>query len=176
VQPRGPSPQVVAGGTWAAKYSDEDSLTVGAEYYFQDSGYEDPHVYPFLFFGAPAIGPPNGIVQQDPGAFTSFHLGRHYVGAFVLLPSPGSWNDTTFTLSALGNVSDRSAVLRLDHSVLVLTYLRVETFVQGHLGARGSELRFAFDVAPADFNIPLPGRIAVPPSVLDLGIALRVSL
>lgn len=182
VQPRGPSPQVVAGGTWAAKYSDDDSVTVGAEYFFQESGYEDAHVYPFLFFGAPAIAlTPSLVAQQDPGAFTSFHLGRHYAGAFVLLPGPGSWNDTTFTLSALGNVSDKSAVLRLDHSVLVLTYLRVETFVQGHLGARGSEFRFAFDAAPSDFLSPavasqVPGRIVLQPPVVDVGIAFRVSL
>ena len=183
-QPSGPSPRVVAGATWSANYSDEDAVTIGAEYFFQESGYEDPHVYPFLAFGAPALtfvpDPPNpprlAVARQDPGAFTSFQLGRHYAGAFVLLPSPGSWNDTTFTLSALGNVSDKSAVIRLDHSVLVLTYLRVETFVQGHLGGRGSEFRFGFDV-PSDIAASVGAQpFAVEPAVLDVGVALRVSL
>jgi hypothetical protein len=176
-QPTGPSPQVVAGGTWGYKYSDEDSVTVGAEYFFQDSGYTDPHVYPFLLFGAPALGP-TGFVRQDPGAFTSFHLGRHYAGAFVDLPSPGSWNDTTLTLSALANLSDKSGVIRLDHSVLVLTYLRVETFVQGHVGAKGGEFRlgFTYDLPPT-VAAPLGvSSIAAKAPIVDVGVALRVSL
>jgi hypothetical protein len=183
-QPRGPSPQIVAGGTWAYKYSDEDSVTVGAEYFFQDSGYTDPHVYPFLFFGAPALvanptSPPTfAIVRQDPSAFTSFHLGRHYAGAFVDLPSPGSWNDTTFTLSALGNLSDKSGVIRLDHSVLVLTYLRVETFVQGHVGSKGGEFRlgFTYDLPPPVASALGFSSIGVKPPIVDVGVALRVSL
>ena len=145
---------------------------MGGEYFFQDAGYDDPHVYPFLFFGAP--GP--ALVRQDPGAFTPFHLGRHYAGVFVSLPSPGSWNDTTFTLSAIANLSDRSAVIRLDHSVLALTYLRVETFVQGHVGARGGELRLGFDVPPEITGVLGLQPFAVPPPVIDAGIALRVSL
>jgi hypothetical protein len=178
-QASGPSPQVVAGATWAYKYSDEDSVTLGAEYFFQDSGYTDPHVYPFLFFGAPApAAGGTGFVRQDPGAFTSFHLGRHYAGAFVDLPAPGSWNNTTFTLSALGNLSDRSGVIRLDHSVLVLTYLRVETFVQGHVGAKGGEFRlgFTYDLPPAVATRVGFSSIVVQSPAVDLGIALRVSL
>ncbi|HEY6001262.1 MAG TPA: hypothetical protein VIV57_00225 [Anaeromyxobacter sp.] len=181
-QPDRLSPQVVVGGTWVAKYSDEDAVTVGAEYFFQDAGYEDPHVYPFLFFGAPLLqvspGPPPtaSLVRQDPAAFTSFHLGRHYAGAFVLLPSPGSWNDTSFTLSVLANLSDKSAVIRLDHSVLVLTYLRVETFVQGHVGAHGGEFRFAFDVPPEIASALGAQPFGVKAPVVDVGLALRVSL
>lgn len=185
VPPSGLSPQVVAGGTWVYKYSDEDSITFGAEYFFQDSGYTDPHVYPFLFFGAPVLVPtgnsltPFAVARQDPGAFTSFHLGRHYAGAFVDLPFPGSWNNTTFTLSALGNLNDKSGVIRLDHSVLVLTYLRVETFVQGHVGPKGGEFRLAFAVAPQELGIPASAGLpsfAVPAPVVDFGVALRVSL
>jgi hypothetical protein len=117
-------------------------------------------------------------VQQEPSAFTPFHLGRHYAGAFVDLPRPGSWNDTTFTLSALANLTDKSGVVRLDHSVLVLTYLRVETFVQGHVGARGGEFRMAFSYDLSSFPLPagFPRAIAVDAPVVDVGVALRVSL
>lgn len=175
-RPSGPSPRVVAGGSWSAQYSDEDAVTVGAEYFFQEAGYEDPRVYPFLFFGAPGFGGAAGVERRDPGAFTSFHLGRHYAGAFVLLQAPGSWNDTTFTLSALGNLSDSSGVIRLDHSVLVLTYLRVETFVQGHVGSRGTEFRFAFDVPPEVATAFGASPFGTEPPLVDVGIALRVSL
>jgi hypothetical protein len=175
--PRGFTPQVVLGGGWTHNYSDEDAFTLGAEYFFDDSGYDDPHIYPVLL-AVPVAGQLLGdpaLASQQP--FTPFYLGRHYAGVFAVLPKPGPWNDTTFTLSVLGNLSDRSFVARLDHSVLALTYLRVETFVAGHLGAKGGELRLGFDVPPQ----PLGGgvltpRFALPAPVLEAGVALRVGL
>ncbi len=172
VRHEGLTPQVVAGATWSTKYSDEDVLTVGAEYFYDDTGYGDADVYPYLL-AVPSVFP------GEPSAFSPFYLGRHQAALFATLPSPGGWNDTTFTLSALGNLSDRSFVVRLDHSVLALTYLRVETFVAGHFGERGGVYRFALDPAllgtlPADARESL-GPIDRPP-VLDLGVAIRVSL
>jgi hypothetical protein len=169
VRHAGLTPQVVLGGTWSAMYSDEDLITVGAEYFYDRTGYDDATIYPyllavpFLFSGAPS-------------PFSPFYLGRHQAAVFASLPRPGSWNDTTLTASLLGNLSDGSFVVRLDHSVLLLTYLRLETYVAGHLGTRGGVHRFALDVDPAEVDVPFAGRIVSPPPVLDLGIALRVSL
>ncbi|HVI95709.1 MAG TPA: hypothetical protein VM753_16975 [Anaeromyxobacter sp.] len=175
-QPQGFTPFVVAGGTWTIKYSDEDSLTLGAEYAWNEVGYTDPAIYPFLVAGAPTLtgNPLNPVVQQDTHAYRPFYLGRQYAAAFVALPKPGRWNNTDFTLSVLGNLSDRSFVARLDHSVLVLTYLRLETFVAASFGHKGGEFRLGFDI-PAD-QIPAPTSISVPVPVLQLGIAARVSL
>ena len=156
-------------------YSDEDVVTVGAEYAYQEDGYRDREVYPFLLFGAPALVPAAvPVSRQDPAAFSSFYLARHYAGAFVLLPGPGAWNDTTFTLSVLGNLSDRSFVARLDHSVLALTYLRVETFVAAHVGRRGGELRLGIDLPPE--VAALGGPASLPAPAVDVGLALRVTL
>lgn len=181
VQPSGLAPQLDLGVSWSVKYSDEDAVTFGAEYFFQDFAYTDPHDYPFLLAGAPELvgTPPTSLAQRDPSAFTSFYLGRHYAGAFASLPNPGSWNNTTFRLSVLGNLSDTSFIARLDHSVLVLTYLRVETYVAGHFGASGGEFRLGVDVNPQSLGIP--PSVAFPTvhigaPVIDLGVALRVSL
>jgi hypothetical protein len=168
----GLTPQLVAGATWSTKYSDEDVLTVGAEYFYDDTGYEDADAYPFLL-AVPSLFP------DEPSPFSPFYLGRHQAALFATLPAPGRWNDTTFTASVLGNLSDRSLVVRLDHSVLALTYLRVETFVAGHLGARGGVYRFALDpsllgAVPAEAREAL-GPIDRPP-IVDVGVALRVSL
>ena len=92
------------------------------------------------------------------------------------LPSPGSWNDTTFTLSVLGNLSDRSFLARLDHSVLALTYLRVETFAAVHLGHRGGEFRLDLAVPELGSFFTVPGGLVTQRPLIDLGIALRVSL
>jgi hypothetical protein len=174
------TPQVTLGGTWSWKYSDEDSLTLGAEYFFNDAGYSDPHVYAGLL--AAQIFPQ--LVGVQGGAyFNPFYLGRHYAGVFLNVPKPGRWNDADFTVSVLGNLSDRSSIARFDASVLVNTYLRVETYVAAHAGPEGGEFRLAF--SPQQVALPpqngqtVPSTIAIPglgAPILDLGVALRVSL
>jgi hypothetical protein len=173
----GPTAQIAVGGNYGVKYSDEDSVTFGAEYFYDQSGYDSPRIYPVLL-GVAALGgradvPGNPAVGQ-PSPFTAFYLGRHYAGAFASLPKPGSWNDTTFTLSVLGNLSDKSFVARLDHSVLALTYLRVETFAAGHFGAREGEFRLGFALPADAVALGFPAR--TDPFVLETGVALRVSL
>jgi hypothetical protein len=187
----GPTAQIVVGGNYAVKSSDEDAVTFGAEYFYDQSGYESPRIYPVLLgvagLGAApaeieiAPGPPPVRITNpfsgQPSPFTPFYLGRHYGAAFVSLPAPGRWNDTTFTLSVLGNLSDKSFVARLDHSVLALTYLRIETFVAGHFGTSEGEFRLGFDLAP---QVVVTGQppvsFSTEPTVFEAGVALRVSL
>jgi hypothetical protein len=177
--PSGPVPQVVLGGSWSHNYTDEDVVNVGAEYFYDQAGYDDPHVYPFLLAGAPDPASTPPFAPRDLGAYRPFYLGRHYAGVFVSVPRPGRWNDTTFTLSVLGNLSDKSFVARLDHSVLVLTYLRLETYVAGHLGTRGGEFRLGFELPDelvVEAGLPSGTKIGVQAPVLDVGVALKVSL
>jgi hypothetical protein len=161
------TPAVMAGFEWARKYSDEDLIRVGAEYYFDDAGYDDAHVYPVLIASPYVSG-------DTRAAFTPFYLGRHYAGVFLNVPKPGSWNDTNFTLTLVANVTDGSGVIRLDHSVLINTYLTVETYVAGHVGKQGGEFRFGGTIPPQ----PLLGtpEFTIPTPVLDLGLALRMTL
>ncbi|HET7754594.1 MAG TPA: hypothetical protein VFK85_11855 [Anaeromyxobacteraceae bacterium] len=160
--PSGLDAAATAGASWSWKYSDEDVLTLGGEYAWERNGYDDRALYPWLLF---------------QGDFTPFRLGRHYAGVFATMPAPGSWNDTTFTLSTLGNLSDSSFVSRLDWSVLVLTYLRVEAFGAVHYGASGGEFRFAVDVPPlAIGNGQFTPAVRIGAPTVDFGAALRVSL
>ncbi len=154
-QPSGAWVQAVGSADWSTKYSDEDTLTIGVEYFYNQAGYDDIALYPYL------IG---------WNAFRPFYLGRHYAALFLLLPKPGSWNDTTITLTGIANLSDRSGVVRLDWSTTFLTWLRVELFAQGHLGRRGGEFRLASDPIP----VILPR--GYPPSTVDVGVALRLAL
>ena len=168
----------VANAEWRHKYSDEDAFTLGVEYFWNQDGYADPHLY---------------LPVLAAGLATPFYLGRHYAGAWLVLPRPGGWNLHTFTLSGLGNLSDGSFVARLDWSVTLLTYLTFEAFLAGHLGARGGEFRFGLDGAPLTATVPpaLYGvcaglgtraggscTIALPVAtpLVDAGVALRVSL
>jgi hypothetical protein len=174
------TPQLVVGGTWALKYSDEDALTIGAEYFYNDLGYDDSAVYPFLLFGAPAFdlaSVPPTATPQDPSAYQPFYLGKHYAGVNLTLPQPGRWNDTTLIFSVLGNLSDRSYVARFDASVRVLTYMTVETFVAGHFGSAGGEFRLVLppDIAAAA-GAASGGSFAAGAPVVDVGVGLRLSL
>ncbi len=149
--------QAVGSAEWSTKYSDEDTLTIGAEYFYNQAGYDDPAAYPYLF---------------GWNAYVPLYLGRHYLALSLLLPKPGSWNDTTITLTGIANLSDRSGVARLDWSTTFLTWLRFEFYLQGHLGHLGGELRFG---GPVSFFETMPPVSVAAPAV-DAGVALRVAL
>ncbi len=157
-------PAATLGVNWSLKYSDEDSLTLGVETFYNGAGYSDSKVYPVLL-AQEAI--------DSVSYFMPFYLGKYYAGAYLSLPKPGSWNDTTFTLSGIENISDRSYVARLDSNVLLLTYLTLEAYVAGRLGQMGGEFRFGTQMTLAS---PANVSFKVPAPVLDFGLALRVSL
>jgi len=180
------TPAVVVGVDWSAKYSDEDAVLVSLEYFYDDAGYDSARFYPVLLAStllptdasgrlrAPCA-PLEPACAEDPRSpFTPFYLGRQYAGLSILLAQPGAWNDTTFVLSALANLSDGSGIVRLDHSVVLNTYLTLETYVAGHLGHQGGEFRFRLEVPP-QAGVTTTAVSSAPP-VLDLGIALRVKL
>jgi hypothetical protein len=154
--------QVVGGLTYERKYNDNDTFTVGAEYFYNPLGYDSPEAYPGLVL-------PRATPLQNPATF--FYLGRQYASVFILLPAPYSWNYTTFTLSTLGNLSDQSFTTRLDYSLTLLTHLRFEAYVGVRYGRREGEFRFGVD----DFKV---GNqvFSIAPGLLDLGLALRVNL
>jgi hypothetical protein len=149
----GIKPQVTGGLSYSRQYADKDVLILGAEYFNNGLGYDDSAVYPGLI-------PPRGLAEPAP----FFYLGRHYAAVFVGLPAPYSWDLHTFTLSTLGNLSDRSFISRLDYSLTLLTHLSFEAFVAVHFGRSTGEFRFA---------IPEIGWAA---AFLDLGVALRVKI
>jgi hypothetical protein len=160
-EPRDRWIQAVGGVEWSHKYSDEDLFTVGLEYYYNSNGYTDTAVYPVLLAA---------------NAFTPFYLGRHYLGAYLSLPRPGSWDLHTITLSTLWNLSDESGVARLDWTVTLLTYLQLELYAQGHLGALGGEFRLQVDVPPQTIGDRTTPAIFIGAPVVDAGVALRINL
>ena len=166
--------QVATGLTWARKYNDNDVFTLGAEYFYNSVGYTNPSIYPGLF------------VENQ---LNFFYTGRHYAAVFASLPAPYSWNYTTFTLSTIGNLSDRSFVTRLDYSVTLLTHLTLEAFGAVHYGTSTGEFRLGIDTpaiySPTCVINPVTGMMELnqispaqhrDPAVMDLGIALRLAI
>lgn len=137
-------PQVATGAAISVKYSDEDTFSLGAEYFWNGAGYDDAELYPWL------------LVNGD---FTPFYLGEHYVAAYAYVPEPGGWEDVSFTASLLGNLSDRSYAARLDVSGTVRTWLALNAWAQKGLGASG-EFNYALSVPQIDLEIVAPSVIA----------------
>jgi hypothetical protein len=150
----GVKPQVTGGFTYSRQYADKDVWTLGAEYFYNTLGYDDPGIYPGLLAKSNLL--------NEPPSF--FYLGRHYAALFFLLPAPYSWDLTTFTFTTLSNLSDQSFLSRIDYSLTLLTHLRFEAFAALHYGHSNGEFRL---------GIP---ELNVSPGLVDLGVALRVSL
>jgi hypothetical protein len=151
-------PQIVGGLSYARKYNDNDTFTVGAEYFYNGFGYSDEHAYPGLLL-------PHTTDLTQPAPF--FYLGRHYGALYVTFPSPFKLDLHTFTLSTLGNVSDRSFITRFDYSYVLLTHLRFEAFASARYGNPQGEFRF---------GVSSPLLPPSSPAVFDLGVALRLAI
>ena len=159
---RGYKPQVVGGASYAQKYNDNDTFTLGGEYFYNALGYESPAAYPGLVL-------PHSVGLNDSANF--FYLGRHYAALYLSFPAPLSFDNHTFTLSTLSNLSDRSFITRFDYSLVALTHLRFEAFVSARYGNENGEFRFGvqhLNLGGIDFSRA--------PAMLDFGIALRVAI
>jgi hypothetical protein len=170
---RGWKAQATGGVSYTRQYADKDTFTLGAEYFYNGLGYDDPRVYPGVLFLR------HTTALSNPATF--FYLGQHYVGVYATAPAPYSWDNTTFTLSTLANLSDKSGITRLDYSLVVLTHLRFEAYGAVRWGQRNGEFRFGVDgSALSDTGIPkvddLARQLNFPPAIFDLGVGLRVAM
>lgn len=159
--PEGYTPQVSGGANWTFSYADNDTATVGIEYFYNSTGYPTSAVYPYL------------LLQ---GQFQPFYTGRHYAAVYGLLSGPGSWDDTNFILSNLGNLSDRSFITRLDLTHRALRYLSVEAFVAVSYGQKGGEFRFALDLPSVNVGGQVTAPLVVAPPTVQAGVGLRIDL
>jgi hypothetical protein len=184
--------QAAAGLSYTLKYSAEDFLVVGTEYFFNPEGYSDSSSYSLLLaeslagsLGADAAGGSGGESGTDgeasqggataaSGGFTPFYMGRHYGAVYAMLPSPGSWDYTTFSMSGVGNFSDESYLVRFDYSVTVLTWLSVQAWGAVNLGKKGGEFRFG--MAEGDIPLYVPSPSPEFYQAFSCGLNLRVNL
>ncbi len=172
-------PQILAGAELGIPFGDEDTFYLGGEYFYNHTGYDDETFYPCLIASSAL-----GLGGPQP-SFTPFYLGRHYVGAYAFVQAPGRWDDSSFFLSAIANISDGTGVLRFDYRHRALTYLNINAYVTGHLGPRGGEYAFNFrlpsEVVAGAANAPGIDaatlaflRDGIPSPVLEAGIGLQV--
>ena len=147
-------PMVTAGTELAVLYSDQDSVYLGLEGFYNEAGYEDSSLYPWLLF---------------KGDFKPLYNGRFYGGGYVSLPQPGEWNDSSFTFSLLSNLSDPTFLIRLDARVRVLTYLDLSVWGSAFFGE--GELRLGVEVPPVPGVPGLETGFTLVPPRFQAGLA-----
>lgn len=135
-------PQVVAGLEVPIKYSDLGTAYLGGEFFYNDAGYADAELYPWLAYN---------------NQFTPFYLGKMYGSAYLYLPGAARLSDHSLTLSWIGNLSDHTHAARVDYRVTALTRLQVSASVNTYFGGNG-ELHFSTSI---------PGIVEVKAPVMD---------
>jgi hypothetical protein len=149
----------VVGAETQLKYTDTDTVALGAEYFFNQAGYDSATIYPFLFLN---------------GGFTPLYTGQHYVAVYASAPSPLQFNDLQLILSTLGNLSDLSFLTRFDVQYTLLQYLTVNAFVVGHWGNVG-EFKLGIDIPPLPVVPGLEDGFILENEAVDVGLALRMA-
>lgn len=152
----GLNPMASGGLRWTLR-----SLTLGAEYFYNSLGANAVQLYPYL------------IVT---GQFVPFYTGQHYAAAYAHLAAPASWNDSTFTLTNVTNLTDLSVISRLDSAHRLARGLTLEAFGAVHYGQRG-EFKLGGDIP----SFVLPGgevtqAFAIAEPVFELGVGVRLEL
>jgi hypothetical protein len=151
--------QGVVGAEASFKYTDTDTFSVGAEYFYNQAGYTSAKIYPFLFLN---------------GGFVPLYTGMHYAAAYVFVPGPFVWDEVNFTLSTLGNLSDRSFLTRFDTQWILLQYLTINAFIAGHWGSVG-EFKLGIDIPPLPGVPQLADGFRLDNELIDVGVAARVN-
>ena len=153
--------RAMGGAEIGLHYGDDDALYLGAEYAYNSLGYDDGDLNLWLLF---------------QGDFVPFYTGRHYAAAYLYLPSPGRWDEASFNLTGIGNLSDLSFTARLDFRVRTLTFLDFNAYAALHFGKAGGEFRLAADLPAVPGVEGLESGLSIAPPLLDLGVGLRVRL
>jgi hypothetical protein len=161
-QPSSPVFQAVAGVTYAINFEGNKSITLGAEYFYNQASFTASQ-YPNLIF---------------QGAYQPFYLGRNYLAVSATLTDTTA--KMTWVLTNIGNLTDVSFITRVDFLVTVLSYLQVESFVSVDYGHLGGEFRLGFDIPNVPVNAggsgPVPVNLVVHAPIVQLGLGLRMAL
>ena len=160
--------QILSGVQYAVKYSDDDSIYFGGEYFYNELGYEKrlEEIFSLLL-----------------GQSQSLYAGQRYAGGYIRLPNPGNWNKTSFFLTGLSNLSDETSSARLTGTWSVANYANFEAFVSRCMGAFG-ELCFNVPQSLKDLGASaglepelqkILGTLPTERTILTAGVGLSIN-
>ncbi|MBP6217767.1 MAG: hypothetical protein KA436_04190 [Oligoflexales bacterium] len=148
--------QGLFGLSYIKQYSDEDSVTLGFEYFYNDLGHDERELELLAFMTR----------QASP-----LYLGKHYAGLYAMFPYPGSWNHSSIFINTLGNLTDQSAFSRVSLQHELNREILVDLWVSASWGAKG-EFRYRIP----ESSVPIGSDQGSPLLVSSLDRALGVTL
>ncbi|MBM4280678.1 MAG: hypothetical protein FJ137_07910 [Deltaproteobacteria bacterium] len=151
--------QGVVGAEASFKYTDTDTFSLGAEYFYNQGGYDSAALYPFLFLN---------------DAFAPLYTGQHYVAVYAFAAGPFEWDELNLTASTIANLSDQSVLSRFDAQLVLLQYLTLNVFVAGHWGRVG-EFKLGLALPPIPSVPQLANGFVLKNELVDIGGAARIS-
>ncbi len=114
--------QSVANLEYVQKFNDNDAAVFGVEGFWNQLGY-DKRTLEFYSL----------VTNQNQVLYS----GREYVAAYARLDGPGNWNDSTFLLNGVQNLSDKTALVRLTGTYLFYKQITLEAYVSRCFGDYG---------------------------------------
>ncbi len=149
--------------------AENNNLVLGVEYFYNSIGYDSERIYPFLIFQDLTR------IPGTPPSFQPFYLGRHYGAVYATFTSPSILGEnSSFVLSNLSNLSDRSVITRLDFLTRVLSYLYLEAYADVHYGRHGGEFRLEVNLPPQPPTTTQ--SISIPAPLFDAGLGVRIKI
>ncbi len=151
--------------------AENNNLVLGVEYFYNSIGYDSERIYPFLIFR-------DFTHPGTPPSFQPFYLGRHYGALYATFTSPSILGEnSSFILSNLSNLSDRSVITRLDFLTRVLSYLYLEAYADVHYGRHGGEFRLQVNLPRQQIDPQTTiGPISIPAPLFDAGLGVRIKI
>ncbi len=190
-RPQGVTAQVSGGVSFQFNYTDNNSMVLAAEYFFNPMGYGSTLEYlidtsmPLFRSALPGAADPG---QVDPIQRVPLYQGKHSLALIVAAPGLPQLPWISLTASTIISFMDPSGLTRLDATFRVLQFLNVSVFGAVFYGQTGGELRFRLPAdaiadqitpfLPADQRGPLRVglRQADAPPILQAGVLLRLSI
>ena len=157
---QGPFLQISGGGNYSFPWKANRLATVGAEYFYNPLGYDDTAVYPLLV-----------LTNQ----YQALYTGKQYAALYLTAEGFDSQKKTSYTLSTLSNLSDKSYLSRLNFTWQADTQITFETYVQYHHGREGGEFTYALNTPRMTYQGRTISAINVPATVYDFGLGLRIT-
>jgi hypothetical protein len=108
-------------------YADNDTMAFSFEYFRNGLGYTSTADYPYVIVA---------------GGYEAFRLSQQYGLLMFYLPKPGNWNNVTFSVFNIFNLTDFSATSRINVLFQLLDELQFEVAFGGHYGNGNGEFMY----------------------------------
>ena len=152
--------QVVGGLNYTWSWRDSRTATVGVEYMYNELGIDDGGMLPVLAY---------------LGQFSPLYMSKHYAAWYLSAEGPDAGKKTSYNLTTIASLVDKSAVTRLDFQWLLLDYLTFGAHGSVNYGGRGGEFNFMIHTPALQDGTRPVMPVDLPGSSGEAGVSLRVA-